>query len=373
MTASTVFHYTRICLISLACLGAAPALGWGHDGASGAAKADAGLRQAFERARYALRDSGHGVYRGDNPAQRLTVEFDAGGARLTHRLGSVGFRLTGYGHGERLREPEPAKLTGTDNRVEYQRGDLTEWYVNGRQGLEQGFTLARRPVVAGAGEPLTISLGVTGGLVPRPAADGAVLFGAVLRYAGLKAVDARGRVLPSRIEARAGEIRLMVEDGDAEYPLTVDPAWTELQALAASDGASDDHFGFSVAVSGNTAVIGAIGRNSSHGAAYVFVRSGGAWTQQEELTASDGATLDEFGYSVAVSGNTAVIGAPGRTVGGVGQGAAYVFVRGSSGTWSQEAELTATGGASEDTFGSSVSVSGNTAVIGAANHAVGGN
>ena len=55
----------------------------------------------------------------------------------------------------------------------------------------------------------------------------------------------------------------MVEDGDAEYPLTVDPAWTELQALAASDGASDDHFGFSVAVSGNTAVIGAIGRNSS--------------------------------------------------------------------------------------------------------------
>jgi len=374
MTASPAFHYTRMCLISLACLGAAPTLGWGHDGASGAANTgvDDGLRQAFERARYALEDSGHGVYRGDNPAQRLTLEFDAGGARLTHRLGSVSFHLTGYGYGEWLREPAQARLTGAGNRVEYQRGDLTEWYVNGRQGLEQGFTLARRPVVAGAGESLTIALGVSGSLAPRQAADGAVLFGAALRYAGLKAVDARGRVLPSGIEVRAGEIRLTVEDRDAEYPLTVDPAWTELQALAASDGAYDDHFGDSVAVSGNTAVIGATYKNGAQGAAYVFVCSGGGWSQQAELTASDGAADDEFGSSVSVSGNTAVIGAPNRTVGAPGQGAAYVFVRSSSGAWSQKAELTATGGGEDDNFGFSVSVSGNTAVIGASNHVVSG-
>ena len=187
--------------------------------------------------------SGHGTYRGENPAQRLTLEFDGREARLSHPDGSVSFHLTGYGYGERLQPPAQARLTGTGNRVEYQRGDLTEWYVNGSQGLEQGFTLARRPVTDGEGEPLVIALGVSGGLVPAQEADGAVLFGAVLRYAGLKAVDARGRALPSRLEARGGEIRLIVEDRDAQYPLVVDPTWTQQQELTASDGAAGDDFG----------------------------------------------------------------------------------------------------------------------------------
>ena len=109
----------------------------------------------------------------------------------------------------------------------------------------------------------------------------------------------------------------------ALYPVTVDP-WIQQQELTAADGADGDVFGYSVAVSGETAIIGAIGNNSSRGAAYVFTCSGTpcTWTQQQELTASDGASGDEFGNTVAVSGNTAIIGAAYKNS---YQGAAYVF------------------------------------------------
>src|SRR4029077_20779211 len=106
------------------------------------------------------------------------------------------------------------------------------------------------------------------------------------------------------------------------------------------------------------------------GAAYVFVQRGGTWIQQGELAASDGVAGDEFGSSVAVDGGTIVVGAPLHAVGSnqsPGQGAAYVFVQ-SGGTWIQQAELTASDGASWDFFGNSVAVSGVTVVVGAVYH-----
>jgi hypothetical protein len=335
------------------------------------ASTDVGLRQAFEHAAYSLADSGHGTWRGVNPAQRLTLEFDGLGARLRHPDGGVSFHLTGYGYGDRLRKPAPAKPVVAGSRVEYQRGDLTEWYVNGSQGLEQGSTLARRPETAGAGGPLEIALGVTGGLQPaQEADDGSVLFesskGVVLRYAGLKALDARGRTLPSRLEARGNEVLLIVEDRDARYPLVVDPTWTQQQELTPPGGAAYVEFGLSVSASGNTAVIGSPTYNAGHGAAYVFTQSGGVWSQQQELTASDGAGGDYFGSSVSLSGNTVVIGAPYKTITQSEQGAAYVFVL-SSGTWSQQARLTAPNPAADDFFGHAVSLSGDTALVGANN------
>jgi hypothetical protein len=139
--------------------------------------------------------------------------------------------------------------------------------------------------------------------------------------------------------------------------------------LNAGDGAALDVFGSSVAVSGNTALVGAPHHTASGkpnaGAAYVFVRSGGSWTQQAELTAIDGAANDELGASVAVSGNTALVGAPLQSVAGTySVGAAYVFMR-SAGVWTQQARLLAADGGSLDRFGSSVAVAGETALIGA--------
>jgi uncharacterized repeat protein (TIGR01451 family) len=145
--------------------------------------------------------------------------------------------------------------------------------------------------------------------------------------------------------------------------------WSEQQKLVPSDGAPADRFGTAVAVWGDTLVVGAVHGDSpggsGTGAAYVFVRSGTTWTEQQKLVASDGATGDRFGESVALSGETVVIGADyDDTAGGADTGSAYVFVR-SGTTWTQQQKLTAADGASGDSFGYGVAVSGETALIGA--------
>ena len=138
----------------------------------------------------------------------------------------------------------------------------------------------------------------------------------------------------------------------------------EIAKLLASDGAANDRFGFPVAVSGNTAVVGAFGDDGQIGSAYVFVRSGGIWTQQAKLLASDGALGDQFGAAVAVDGDIAVVGARRADDQGDSSGSAYVFVR-SGGSWSQQGKLLASDGAAVDQFGNTVAVSGTTAVVGA--------
>ena len=133
-------------------------------------------------------------------------------------------------------------------------------------------------------------------------------------------------------------------------------AWSQ-QATPSTSGVAA--LGWSVAISGSTAVIGAPDTNSRAGAAYVFERTGTEWSQQAKLTASHPAAGEEFGHSVAISGSTALIGAPGN-----GAGDAYVFER--TGTaWSQQAKLTASHPAAGEEFGHSVAISGSTALIGA--------
>jgi hypothetical protein len=139
--------------------------------------------------------------------------------------------------------------------------------------------------------------------------------------------------------------------------------WTEQQKLVASDGAPHDLFGGSVSVSGDTALIGACEHDSGRGAAYVFRRTGGIWTQQQELLASDGSSFEYFGASVSISGETAMVGAYAHDE---WRGAAYVFVPDGE-VWTEQQTLRASDGASPDAFGISVSVSGDTALVGARN------
>jgi hypothetical protein len=142
--------------------------------------------------------------------------------------------------------------------------------------------------------------------------------------------------------------------------------WIEQQKLTASDGDDIDQFGISVALSGDTAIVGAWAAGGSDaGSAYVFTRSAGLWTEQQQLIASDGASLEEFGYSVAISGDTVIVGADAdATVAGPNAGSAYIFTR-SGGIWTQQQKLTASDGAGNDQFGRSVSISGDSAIVGA--------
>ena len=151
---------------------------------------------------------------------------------------------------------------------------------------------------------------------------------------------------------------------------------TELGKLTASDQLAFNFLGFSTSISGNTIASGAlgvaVGGNSNQGAAYVFVKSAGGWTdttQTAELTASDGQAQDQFGAAISVDRDVIVVGADNANVGrNAGQGAAYVYIRPQSG-WTNtshfSAKLTASDGAAGDEFGVSAVVSGNTIVVGA--------
>jgi FG-GAP repeat len=143
-------------------------------------------------------------------------------------------------------------------------------------------------------------------------------------------------------------------------------AWVEVAQMTANDGTAGDEFGISLALTDGTAVFGAIGskgRGEHSGAAYVFERRSSGWVQVARLTANDGATADEFGWSVAGDSDTIVVGAPNHNGAGTRAGAAYVFER-RAGVWTQAAKLTASDAAPITSFGSTVAISRNTIVVG---------
>lgn len=307
------------------------------------------LRAAIEEARYRLEPDataeGEAGYRAPNPAQGWRARFGAEGLSIETRAVEgrearerFVMRLSAYGYGERVATVERAEIVATKNRLEYRRGSVVEWYLNERRGVEQGFTLREPPAFGGEGargEALTLRLAIEGNLRAELSADArSVKFldaaGApTLTYGQLKAFDAGGRELPARMRVEGNEVRLEVDDAGAQYPLTIDP-FIQQQVLRASDRqqTGDNSFGSSVSISGDTAIIGAFRDDSgaeSAGSAYVFTRSNGVWAEQQKLQASNPATGDFFGVSVSVSGDTAIIGADAHTNNSQRTGAAYIF------------------------------------------------
>jgi len=146
-----------------------------------------------------------------------------------------------------------------------------------------------------------------------------------------------------------------------------DGSWGLKQTLTDSAGQFDEHFGFSLALRGTTAVIGAIGANSGKGRALVFDYANGTWTQVATLAPSDLGSNAGFGYSVAINASTILVGAPSFAFGtsGGGGGAVYAFQKNGSGVWTQVQEFTSSNDLSTDDFGASLAVSGTTAIIAA--------
>jgi hypothetical protein len=150
--------------------------------------------------------------------------------------------------------------------------------------------------------------------------------------------------------------------------------WAEQKAIA-SNGAPHDAFGQSIALSGTTALIGAVDVNDWEGAIYVFTQKNGVWTQGQEFMADDGVPGDQatFGTAIMIDGDTAVVGALGANVNGhANQGAAYVFAR-TDGIWNQVAKLVADDGDENNYFGQAAAISGDDIVVGAYGASVGGN
>jgi hypothetical protein len=364
------------------------------------AQGEAALAQLKERGLYdslqeALATARYGVYpepqqlaswQAENPAQQIRARFTAEGMQVEAKPGDghprrIGMKLRSMGYGERAMGVSAAGLTTSGSRIEYKRslvgndgaaGAITEWYVNTAAGLEQGFTLDSAPGKRRDGEPLRVVLALEGELRAQAVDGGQALEfkdaagRPVLRYDHLVVSDAGGRRLEARMAVRMegteAQALLEVDDRDAVWPVTIDPTFTQQQKLEASDAAIPNRFGYSVAISGETIVVGAPADGTDavadQGSAYVFVRSGGVWSLQQKLLASDVAESDFFGTSVAISGETVVVGAPlDDDAAGLNQGSAYVFVRG-AGVWSQQQKLLASDAAQSDNFGDSVAISG---------------
>jgi hypothetical protein len=281
-----------------------------------------------------------GAYVARNPRQGFQTLFSTEQIQLTpygdHSQTSsgkapawrLGLKLEGYGYGRQLSAVTPGVLKADANRIEIARGlksregidggtdsvldtrhpALIEWYVNRGEGMEQGFTVMERPVVEPGDEPLRLRLELSGSLRARvnAGADEIALVNAegeqVLSYDHLLVTDVEGRRLPSHFEVAEGALSIVVEDAGAAYPLTIDPTLTQQAYLKASNTEAGDFFGYSVAVSGDTVVVGtrredsnATGVNGNQndnsavdsGAAYVFVRCGGTWSQQAYLKGHD--------------------------------------------------------------------------------------
>ena len=367
------------------------------------------IRVAYEAGRHAFQPTAHG-WQARNPRQQWVTTFDQRGfdTRPTHGAWQWGLELASYGFGD-AQHPISGKPTvhADGPRLSYQWDDtVQEWFVNDQRGLEHGFTVARRLVLLphsalrNPQSPLSFTLVTRGGLRPRVTSDAlGVAFhdasgAAVLTYAGLRVWDADGTILPARFAAldprQPTHVTLTVDEIGARYPITIDPLAQQAYLKASNTGALDN-FGYSVAVAGDTVVVGAhledsnaigVGGDQANnsaggaGAAYVFTRSAGVWTQQAYLKASNTGAADMFGYSVAVTGDTVVVGSVQEDsnatgVGGdqadntaVQSGAAYVFTR-SGTTWTQQAYLKASNTGTGDNFGTSVAAAGDTVVVGA--------
>ncbi len=359
------------------------------------------IRAAYEAGRHQV-FAVEGGYQARNPGQQLTTRFDGRGFCTTLDAGTFSFGLdlvsygwSGDGHAIEHAVETPRSVTAEGGRVAYVWDEwLTEWYVNDVRGLEHGYTVHARP--ADADGSLTLALAIRGGLAAQVSRNGRdvrltdATGAVVLNYAGLAVFDADGRAVGGSFAVGADGLRLSVDDRGARYPLTIDPV-VQQAYLKASNTDAGDRFGRAVAISGDTIVVGSPDEDSNAtgvdgdesndsaagaGAAYVFVRSGTNWSQQAYLKASNTEHGDAFGGSVAIDGDTIVVGASledsGATDvdgdesdnGALDAGAAFVFVRNGA-VWSQEAYLKASNSGTGDRFGHDVAVSGDAIVVGA--------
>lgn len=301
----------------------------------------------------------------NNPAQGFKACFTASGAQIASQEMNLSLHAIAFGRLQNTDPLHPAQPEFEGNEVRYHHGTLTEWYRNLNLGLEQGFTIKAPP--KGEGQ---IQLTLKSNIKPKALNENAYRLGNII-YKDLLVVDSKGMSLPSKLIAMGENLSILIDDQNATYPITIDP-WFQQAKLTPNDGVLDDQFTRALAISGNTAIIGAPGSDISgrenQGSAYVFVKEGNSWSQQSKLIASDGQADDLFGSSVDIYGDTVVIGAKEADIeGNSDQGSAYIFVR-QNNTWSQQAKLTGNDSTFVDNFGASVALFNDTVIIGAPNN-----
>jgi hypothetical protein len=333
------------------------------DGVAPAARGQASAALGLSEPGYRVHASSGG-FRAGSPAQHLRIGFSRAGVSVGAGSSTLALSLRAAGYGASLSTLASSGPTVDGNRVSYAHGDVREWYANGPLGLEQGFTIARALREPASG-PLTLSMALSGDSHAALAdgGDGVVFShagGPELRYTGLRATDATGRPLRSWLQLHDGRLLLRVDATGARYPLRIDP-FVQSSELTVPEIKPESELGQSVAVEGNTVVVGQpdySGFDASEGAAYVYTMPAGGWsgTLSSPVLLSPGTPSvgGHFGYSVAVAGN-AVVASGGSAV--------YVFTQsGSEWVEAKQLEYPAT---PEEAGRFPVAISGDTIVAGA--------
>ena len=352
-----------------------------------------------------------------NRAHNLRTYFTPEGIRVVRRTTARPpwqwtLSLIGYGRGDAVAPVAEARLLPSGNRIDYFRGPITEWYVNDSRGLEQGLTLElppegaelRRGAVGGRGrrfgeadeEHAFVVLSLGGDLSPRISTDGqAIDFIApggarALRYSHLLVTDARGRELPASMEGFGGTgvrgIRIVFDDREATYPVTIDPLATTPAWTAESDQVSG-RLGISVSTAGDVngdgysdVIVGAYlydNGEADEGRAYVYHGSASGLSDVASWTAESDQAGARLGWSVSLAGDVdgdgygdVIVGAPLFDNGEKDEGRAFLY-RGSATGLAASPAWTAEGDQVAANFGGSVAIAGDVNADGYADVIVG--
>jgi hypothetical protein len=262
-----------------------------------------------------------GTYQAPNRNQNLRTYFTSKGIKVVSRTESVptwhaDFTLSGLGKESSIVSlPEDKEPKVNEHRIEFHRADVVEWYENRPYGLEQGFTINKKPEGNG---PLYLFLDISGNVKPVLSKDGRTVNflsskdAKVLQYGNLKAFDAKGKALPSRFEFAGNLLKIVVDDSAANYPIVVDPLLTTPAWTAESDQ-SGANFGYAVSTAGDVngdgfsdVIVGADQFDTAGFEGKVFVYYGsvsGLSTTADWTAVSDQASPTYFGTSVDTAGD----------------------------------------------------------------------
>lgn len=317
---------------------------------------------------YHIQKSGE-FFQSQTESLDIKTRFGKDGVSFSRKNKSLTMNLLGYG------ELGPTRVSA--NKVEYDKGNITIWYVNSPIGVEQGFTLNSPPQDRNSvGEVLLeVAVDLDDGLQAQQSEDtSSIKFintnqnEVLLTYSGLFAYDSTGRELPSEMRLLDSKIQITVDDAKAIYPIVVDP-FIEVQEIFPSGVNPMDvswQFGGTVSISGNTALVGAIHADAFAGQAYIFERDNitGFWSETQILTASG--VGDFFGNCVHIDGNTVIVGS--LNIFSALQGDAYIFERDTmTNMWTEVDNITGSTGAPADFYGIACSIeeSSGVAMVGA--------
>ena len=306
------------------------------------------IHAQVKRGKYKAYITNDGGYQSSNPANGWVIDYGLDGTttllpydRNTDEDYKISLRLDSVSYDAHMSDKssivnKPDSISFENNRLNYHWSEnITEYWINSEHKLEQWFEIKQRPenylsshqnddllkVKMKLDSDLEISLN-----------NNQLKFGTIT-YDQLKVWDANGKIITANFELQNNYLTILIDDKQATYPLTIDPSFAQMTYLKASNTDAGDSFGKSVSISGDTMVIGASSESSNasgvngdqsnnlrnnSGAVYVFVRTEGSWIQQAYLKASNPSDRDFFGDSVSISGETLVVGSVGESSNAVG-------------------------------------------------------